>query len=129
MIALNDKVNFGLRKRIYYTERAKYELEWQKKNVWTFIQYNIIQIPNIKDFYFLKMILDKETLLKEINKLEDALDRKLNSKKLVESRYEERLYRDEVELCLDKPTLGLQKENALLDNSTKMLNDKLNQTK
>jgi len=22
MIALNDKVNFGLRKRIYYTERA-----------------------------------------------------------------------------------------------------------
>lgn len=34
MIALNDKVNFGLRKRIYSTERAKYELEWQKKNVW-----------------------------------------------------------------------------------------------
>lgn len=81
------------------------------------------------DSYFLKMILDKETLLKEINKLEEALDRKLNSKKLVETRYEERLYRDEVELCLDKPTLGLQKENALLDNSTKMLNNKLNQTK
>jgi len=33
MIALNDKVNFGLRKRIYSTEKAKYELEWQKKNV------------------------------------------------------------------------------------------------
>jgi len=75
------------------------------------------------------MILDKETLLKEINKLEDALDRKLNSKKLVETRYEKRLYRDGVELCLDKPTLGLQKENILLDHSTKTLNDKLNQTK
>jgi len=37
MIALNDKVNFGLRKRIYNTERAKYELEWQKNNVWQFI--------------------------------------------------------------------------------------------
>lgn len=75
------------------------------------------------------MILDKETLLKEINKLEKALDRKLNSKKLIETRYEERLYRDGVELCLDKPTVGLQEENILLDNSTKKLNNKLNQTK
>lgn len=75
------------------------------------------------------MILDKETLLKEINKLEDALDRKLNSKKLVETRFEERMYRDGIELCLDKPTLELQKENVLLDNSTKTLNNKLNQTK
>lgn len=33
MIALNDKVNFGLRKRIYNTEKVKYELEWQKANV------------------------------------------------------------------------------------------------
>jgi len=33
MVALNEKVNFGLRKQIYITERAKYELEWQKKNV------------------------------------------------------------------------------------------------
>jgi hypothetical protein len=33
MIALNEKVNFGLRKRIHITERAKYELEWQKANV------------------------------------------------------------------------------------------------
>jgi len=33
MIALNEKVNFGLRKRIYNTERSKYELEWQKENV------------------------------------------------------------------------------------------------
>jgi len=75
------------------------------------------------------MILDKETLLKEIDKLEVALDRKLNSKKLIETRYEERLYRDGVEFCLDKPAVGLQEENVLLDNSTKMLNNKLNQTK
>jgi len=75
------------------------------------------------------MILDKETLSIEIIKLEDALDRKLNSKKLIETRYEERLNRDGVELCLDKPTFGLREENVLLDNSIKMLKNKLNQTK
>lgn len=75
------------------------------------------------------MLLDEETFLKEIEKLENALDKKLNSKMLVETRCEKRLYRVGVELCLDKPTFGLHKENVLLDNSTKMLNDKLNQTK
>ncbi|XP_025200186.1 tektin-2-like [Melanaphis sacchari] len=107
MIALNDKVDFGLRKRIYETERAKYELEWQKAN----------------------MLLDMETLVKEINTLESALDAKLNSKMLVETRCEGRLYRDGIELCHDKPTFGLHKENYLLDNSIKMLNNKLIQTK
>lgn len=29
----NDNVNFGLRRRIYDTERIKNELEWQKQNV------------------------------------------------------------------------------------------------
>lgn len=31
--AQNDNVNYGLRRRIYDTERIKNELEWQKKNV------------------------------------------------------------------------------------------------
>jgi len=31
--ARNDSVNYGLRRRIYDTERIKYELEWQKCNV------------------------------------------------------------------------------------------------
>lgn len=31
--AQNDNVNYGLRRRIYDTERIKNELEWQKRNV------------------------------------------------------------------------------------------------
>lgn len=31
--AQNDNVNYGLRRRIYDTERIKKELEWQKENV------------------------------------------------------------------------------------------------
>lgn len=38
MIALNEKVNFGLRNRIHYTERSKYELEWQKETVSQFTE-------------------------------------------------------------------------------------------
>lgn len=33
LLTQNDKVNYGLRRRIYDTERIKYELEWQKCNV------------------------------------------------------------------------------------------------
>lgn len=75
------------------------------------------------------MLADKERFLKEIENLENALDRKLNSKKLVETRCEERLYRIGAEQCLDVTTLGLQKENFQLNNTTRILTDKLNQTK
>lgn len=34
----NDKVNYALRRRIYDTDRLKYELEWQKLNV-RLVQY------------------------------------------------------------------------------------------
>lgn len=75
------------------------------------------------------MLADKEKFLIEIEKLEEALDRKLNSTKLVQTRCEERLYRVGAELCLDKTTIGLHKENIQLENTTQMLTDKLNQTK
>lgn len=75
------------------------------------------------------MLTNKDKLLKEIEKLENALNSKLNPKMLVETRCEERLYRAGVELCLDKTTIGLRKEHLELENTTKMLNDKLNQTK
>lgn len=74
-------------------------------------------------------MIDKEKFLKEIENLENALDRKLNSKKLVETRCEERQYRIGVELCLDKTTVGLHKENCQLDHTTRVLTDKLNETK
>lgn len=75
------------------------------------------------------MMADKEKFLKEIENLENALDRKLNSKKLVETRCEERLYRIGSELCLDQTTIGLRKEWLELDNTIQILTDKLNQTK
>lgn len=75
------------------------------------------------------MQADKETFLKEIENLENALDKKLNSKKLVETRCEERLYRVGAELCFDKTTIGLYKENAQLENITEILTNKLQQSK
>lgn len=44
LLAQNDKVNYGLRRRIYDTERIKNELEWQKWNVRQLIKYNKIII-------------------------------------------------------------------------------------
>lgn len=75
------------------------------------------------------MLNDKDKFLTEIENLENALDRKLNSKKLIETRYEERLYRTGPEVCLDETTTGLHEEYAQLDNTTRFLTEKLNQTK
>lgn len=75
------------------------------------------------------MLDDKEKFLKEIENLENALDEKLNSKKLVETRCEERLYRVGAEMCLDRTTIGLHKEHVQLDNTIQILTDKLNQIK
>lgn len=69
------------------------------------------------------------TLVTEINTMENALDAKLSSKMLNETRCEEIRYRYGIELCHDKPTLGLHKENYQLNNSVKTMRDKLNQTK
>ncbi|VVC43023.1 Hypothetical protein CINCED_3A004158 [Cinara cedri] len=105
--AQNDVVNFALRRRVYDTERTQNEMEWQKLN----------------------MIADKEKFCNEIQNLENALDRKLNCKKLIETRCEERLYRLGAELCLDKPTTELRKEHFQLENTTKILTNKLDQIK
>jgi len=75
------------------------------------------------------MLLDMATLEKEINSLENAWDAKLSSKMLNETRCEGILYRDGIELCHDKPTLELHKENYQLNNSIKTMKDKLDQTK
>ncbi|XP_050548454.1 tektin-B1-like [Daktulosphaira vitifoliae] len=105
--AQNDNVEFSLRKRIYETERIKNELEWQKLN----------------------MQIDKDKFLKEIENLEYALDSKLNSKKIAETRCEEKLYRRGAERCIDKPTVELHKEIFQLYNTTQNLADKLNKSK
>jgi len=44
LLTQNDKVNYGLRRRIYDTERIKNELEWQKWNVRQLLKNKIIVI-------------------------------------------------------------------------------------
>lgn len=75
------------------------------------------------------MMADKERFLKEIENLENALDNKLSSKKLVETRCEERLYRIGAELCIDQAMIGLHNEHFKLDNTIRVLANKLNETK
>lgn len=75
------------------------------------------------------MTTDKDKFQEEIVNLEDTLTRHLNSKKLVETRSVERTYRNGFELCTDKTEIELNKERFQLDNTIRILTDKLNQTK
>lgn len=71
MLAQRDRVDFTLRKRIYETQKARNELEWQ----------------------LLKMKEEMNKVLKEIQTLEEALLAKTDGLKLCETRLENRSYR------------------------------------
>lgn len=71
MIAQRDRVDFTLRKRIYETQKARNELEWQQ----------------------LKMKSEMENVVKEIKTLNDHLQAKTDALKLCETRLENRSYR------------------------------------
>lgn len=71
MRAQRDCVDFTLRKRIYETQRARNELEWQ----------------------LLKMREEMEKVIKEIKTLEDSLADKTDALKLCQTRLENRTYR------------------------------------
>ncbi|KAK2581423.1 hypothetical protein KPH14_005098 [Odynerus spinipes] len=86
--AQQDVTDFSLRKRIYQTQKARNELEWQK----------------------LKMHKEMENLQKEIIRLEDELLHKTDAIKCAETRLENRSYRPGAELCEDEAQLGLKKE-------------------
>lgn len=72
---------------------------------------------------------DRDSFREEIEKLENALDSKLSSKKLVETRYGERLDRTGPELCTDQTENGLDEERVQLDNTIRILTDKLEHSK
>ncbi|KAK9296147.1 hypothetical protein QLX08_009773 [Tetragonisca angustula] len=97
--AQQDVTDFSLRKRIYQTQKARNELEWQK----------------------LKIQKEMEILQKEIVKLEDALMHKIDSLKCAETRLENRTYRPGFELCRDEVELGLKDEVVHLRQTEKDL--------
>lgn len=97
--AQQDVTDFSLRKRIYQTQKARNELEWQK----------------------LKVNREMETLQKEILRLEDALLHKTDAIKCAETRLENRTYRPGFELCRDEAELGLKDEVLQLRQTQKDL--------
>ncbi|XP_035731900.1 tektin-B1-like [Vespa mandarinia] len=86
--AQQDVTDFALRKRIYQTQKARNELEWQK----------------------LKMHKEMENLQKEIVRLEDEFLHKTDAIKCAETRLENRSYRPGFESCEDEAQTGLRNE-------------------
>ncbi|XP_018575761.1 tektin-B1 [Anoplophora glabripennis] len=104
MLAQRDRVDFTLRKRIYETQKARNEIEWQQ----------------------LKMREEMSKVIKEIQTLEDALLAKTDALKLAETRLENRSYRPSFELARDEPEQGLKNEVTQLRHTRKALIDKIN---
>lgn len=96
---------YAYRKRIRETERAKDELEWQKKNT----EDEIAELEN------------------DIRGLEESIRDKINPMKLAQTRLENRTYRPNVELCRDAPQYGLTDEVKQLEATKKALEEKLKQ--
>lgn len=104
MVAQRDRVDFILRKRIYQTQKARNEIEWQQ----------------------LKMRDEMEKVVKEIRTLEDALQGKTDALKLAETRLENRSYRPGFELTRDEAEHGLKDEVLQLRQTRTDLLDKIN---
>ncbi|XP_034190656.1 tektin-2 [Osmia lignaria lignaria] len=105
--AQQDVTDFSLRKRIYQTQKARNELEWQK----------------------LKIQKEMEILQKEIVRLEDALLHKIDSIKCAQTRLENRTYRPGFELCRDEADHGLRNEALHLRETEQTLKKTLENSK
>ncbi|XP_015589193.1 tektin-2 [Cephus cinctus] len=105
--AQQDVTDFALRKRIYQTQKARNELEWQK----------------------MKMQREMDILLKELARLDDALQSKTDAVKCAETRLENRTYRPGFELCRDEVDLGLKDEVLQLRQTKEDLIAKINSAK
>lgn len=103
MRAQRDCVDFTLRKRIYETQRARNELEWQ----------------------LMKMREEMDKAIKEIDTLNEALMAKTDALKLCETRLENRSYRPGIELARDEAEAGLKDEVLQLRQTRKDLEDKI----
>ncbi|XP_076439938.1 tektin-2-like [Babylonia areolata] len=96
---------YAFRKRIHEFERAKDELEWQKKNT----EDEIAEMEN------------------DIRGLEESIRAKINPTKLAQTRLENRTYRPNVELCRDAPQYGLTDEVKQLEATKRALEEKCKQ--
>ncbi|KAG8230197.1 hypothetical protein J437_LFUL009877 [Ladona fulva] len=105
--AQREATNYALRVAVHETQKARNEMEWQKR----------------------KLIEEMEKTMKEINALERALKDKEGPLKLAETRLEERTNRRGVELCCDEPQHGLGEEVLRLRKGMDMLREKINQAK
>lgn len=127
---------YAYRKRIHEFERAKGELEWQKKNVSesNLVQYNQFQWSkeNLND-EFSKMLLQTEEEIAELENdirgIEEKIRAKIAPMKLAQTRLENRTYRPNVELCRDAPQYGLTDEVKQLEATKRALEEKLKQAK
>jgi len=96
---------YAYRRRIHEFERARDELQWQKKNT----EDEIEELEN------------------DIRGLKEAIRAKINPTKLAQTRLENRTYRPNTELCRDAPQYGLTDEVKQLEATKKALEEKLKQ--
>ncbi|XP_012531688.1 tektin-B1 [Monomorium pharaonis] len=105
--AQQDVTDYTLRKRIYQTQKARNEMDWQK----------------------LKMQKEMETLKNEISQLESTLMSKADVVKCVETRLENRVHRPGSELCEDQVESGLKNEALQLKQTKEELVKMIEYTK
>lgn len=105
--AQQDSSDYSLRKRIYQTQKSRNEMDWQKR----------------------KTQNEMEILMKELNKLEEALREKMDFIKCAETRLENRTYRPGFELCCDESEFGLNDEVLQLKKTKQDLLTKINCSK
>ncbi|KAH8355209.1 hypothetical protein KR093_008304 [Drosophila rubida] len=105
--AQRARTEYDFRKRIFLTEQAKNELEWQQ----------------------LKMREEIKNLTCEVQSLEDALQSKTNVLKLAETRLETRAMRCISELCLDEPHGALCSEVEKLREIQRCLSNNIDDAK
>ncbi|CAH0399231.1 unnamed protein product [Chilo suppressalis] len=102
--AQTDVTNYMLRRRIYDTQRARNELQWQK----------------------MKMEENMDKLNTELKTLGEQFADKVNGLKVAETRLETRGYRPGIELAADEADIGLKEEVRNLRETIRQMQDKLN---
>ncbi|XP_036336329.1 tektin-B1 [Rhagoletis pomonella] len=107
LLSQQDRAEHAIRKRIFETQRARNELEWQQ----------------------MKMKEEMEKTVCEIKTLEQALRDKADALKLAETRLENRAQRSGMELCLDEAHDQLCLEVQKLRDIRRRLMDRIDETK
>lgn len=132
LYAQQQRTEYILRKRIFETQRARNELEWQLLKVYKILNIFIRIVLLVYYylfvyiFFFAQIKEELENCQCEILNLEQALREKADAQKLAETRLENRAQRSGMELCCDEPYHGLCEEVNQLRNTRQMLTDKIN---